>query len=71
MSKIDEAKRNLDVFLEIGSNAVIFIKFRFLLEELARRADNGDEAAIEIVDRVSQVAELITYANSRNIGEVK
>jgi hypothetical protein len=68
VSKLDEVKQSLDTFILVGNDIVTYLNFRFFLERIAKRANNGDAAASEIVARVVQVAKLITYTNSRGGG---
>jgi len=55
-------KENMDEFLNCFSDAFRYVKFRTLMENLAKQADEGDEGSIEIINRVGQVANLIKYS---------
>ena len=46
-----------------------FLKFKFILEEMEQKAEAGDTAAHEVIDRVAGVARLIKYATTTSAGK--
>ena len=61
---MSDAKKVLDSMVSIFScedGGLEFIKVRFGLEALYKQADEGDRAAIEIINRIESVNNLFNY----------
>jgi hypothetical protein len=62
----DQTKKSLQVITDtfMGSDGGIsFIHVRFFLEEMAKQAEAGDEAALSILDILFKFNKLIEVAN--------
>ena len=58
-------EESINIMLECFSGedgGLAFIKFKQLMTSFANQAAEGDEAAVEIINRVRAVAKLITYS---------
>lgn len=65
MSKYTErVKLQLDTFVDVfacADGGLGLVKYKMKMEQIAKQADDGDEKAIELVDRVEQVSRLVRF----------
>lgn len=62
--KIEKELRLMVDLFSGGDGAVGYVQLRTFLDVMAERADNGDKAAVDVLDVVYRFNKLIDYAMS-------
>lgn len=62
--KQKEVEKQLNIILELGSDASLYVKVRMLLVSMAEKAEKGDEDAIQILAIVKRFSKLVELAET-------